>query len=268
MSNVSDKKSTERLRGQLYAAIEAELRKDEAEIDYELIGECSALDAYLTDSERPLDDKTCRRGLKEIRKKCAVQGGAQKRIRKGALRAALIAAALLVLAFSAVTVVATSQGRSVAEFISTNTRELLGLGTDDGTVTLIDGERITEHACVEEAIEGLEAALLYPADMPKGVRIEEVVRVGYGDRDAFEIMFITNRPSEHHVQVMSRPLTDPTQLPKAKEYDVDGTIFYVWQTKNGSWRAIGHRDGMEYQLFSSTQNDLLILLCGMTPTTP
>ena len=106
--------TVDEVRAWLYATIEAELQKDEAEIDEALILECSELDAYLTGNDSPITEKEYQRALRQIRSKaaarhaerCGTQVTSRKKERLKVIRVGLIAAVLAVVMLSAIAVAA------------------------------------------------------------------------------------------------------------------------------------------------------------------
>lgn len=179
---------------------------------------------------------------------------------------ALVAAAILIMMFSAITVAAISQGRSVSEFISANIKEFLGLDTGNSiegeSITLIKGETTAEYSSVKEAVHALELNVLYPTSLPKGAKIERIILTNYGDPDIYNIIFIANKPEEFRFQISNEILTDPQNWQDATRYEISGVTFYILPI-NGGYQAVAHQNGFEYQVFAANKDDLLIMINGM-----
>ncbi len=240
--------SVDALRGWLYTVIEAELQKDEAEIDDELIRECSELDAYLTGSESPVTEKEYQKALQQIQSKaaarqaesCGAQVISRKKERFKAIRVALIAAVIAVAMLSTVAVAAISQGLIPAEFMY----------------------RTHQYSTVEEAADALELDILYPTQMPRNVEIEKIVLSVIGP-NVYEVIFITNKPTEYRMSAKNEVVTDPSTWQNTTQYDIDGITFYVLPLSDKEYLAIGQQNGFEYQITATNMEELLIILNGM-----
>ena len=238
----------ESIRAWLYATIEAELQKGEAEIDCELIRECSELDAYLTGSDSPITDKEYLCALQKIQSKaaekqaqsCGAQVISRKRERFKAIRVALIAAVIAVVMLSTLAVAAISQGLIPAEFMY----------------------RTHQYTTVEEAAEALELDILYPTAMPEGVKLEKIVLSAIGP-NVYEIIFITDKPTEYRMSVKNEILTDPATWQNTTKYEIGGVTFYVLPLSDKELLAIGQQNGFEYQITALNMQDLLVILNGM-----
>ena len=233
--------SVDEIRAWLYATIEAELQKDEAEIDEDLIRECSELDAYLTGSECPVTEKEYQKALQQIQSKaaarqaerCGAQVISRKRERCKAIRAALIAAVIAVAMLSTIAVAAVSQGLIPAEFMY----------------------RTHQYATVEEAADALELDILYPTAMPEGVKLEKVVlsAIGY---DVYEVIFITNKPTECRMCVKNEVVTDPSTWQNTTMHEAGGITFYVLPLSDKEFLAVGQQNGFEYQITATNMQTM------------
>ena len=251
MSDILNKKTAEpaeKLRAWLYATIEAELKKDENEIDYELIRECSELDAYLTGSDTPMTEREYRNALQQIQAKatarqaerCGAQVILPHKAKRRTVRAALIAAVIAVVMLSTVAVAAISQGIIPAEFMY----------------------RTHQYATVEEAADALDLDILYPTQMPEDAELEKIVLSAIGP-NVYEVIFITNKPTECRMSVKNEVVTDPSTWQNTTQYDINGITFYVLPLSGKEFLAIGQQNGFEYQITATNMEDLLVILNGM-----
>ena len=251
MSEILNKKTAnpaEKLRAWLYATIEAELKKDEAEIDYELIRECSELDAYLTGSDTPMTEREYRNALQQIQAKAAERQaercGAQvllpKKEKRRTVRTVLIAAVVAIVMLSTVAVAAISQGLIPAEFMY----------------------RTHQYATVEEAAEALELDILYPTAMPEGVKLEKIVLSAIGP-SVYEVIFMTDQPSACRISVKNEIVTDPATWQNTTKHEAGGITFYVLPLSDKEFLAVGQQNGFEYQITATNIEDLLVILNGM-----
>ena len=242
------KDPVEKLRAWLYATIEAETKKDETEIDYELIKECSDLDAFLTGSDSPMSEEEYGKALQQIQSRAAADRGeiavastpAQKK-KRWSHRAVIAAAAILMVMLSTTAALAISQGLSSSGLLS----------------------RKYQYACVEEAADELELDILYPTAMPVDVEIEKIVLSYSGAVSIYEVIFVTNEPNKYRISVKTEAVTDPEHWQNATAYDVNGITFYVLPLSDSEYLAVGHQNGFEYQVSATNMEDLLIILNGM-----
>ena len=240
----------EKLRAWLYATIEAELKKDEGEIDYELIRECSELDAYLTGSDTPMTEREYHNALQQIQanaaerqaERCGARVLLPKKEKRRTVRTVLIAAVVAIVMLSTVAVAAISQGLFPAELMY----------------------RTHQYATVEEAADALELDILYPTQMPEGVELEKIVlsAIGY---NVYEIIFITNKPTECRMSVKNEVVTDPSTWQNTTQHEANGITFYVLPLSDKEFLAIGQQNGFEYQITATNMEDLLVILNGIKP---
>lgn len=197
--------SDDQIRLWLFAIIEAELEKDDAEIDQELIAECSDCEALLSHSNPEISQEEYALGLARIKEKAqaAQAKGANVTIqakpkkRRFMRVAGYFLAAALAVSILTVGVVAAFNGSAAWEFITTNIQQILGMKPGDtlesDKVTLVKGDLVAEYDSVEEALKagGFEG-ILYPTELPEGVKIERIVHSNDGDENRYRLIFITS----------------------------------------------------------------------------
>ena len=244
--------SLDELRAWLYATIEAETKKDEAEIDYELIKECSDLDAYLTGSDAPMSEEEYIRALRQIQSRVAVSrevlvdtGTPTRRKKRWSFRVAVVAAAIVMVMLSTTAVFAISRALSFPEAFS----------------------RKYQYTSVQEAADELELDISYPTTMPEGLEIEKVVLSYSGNIDIYEVIFVTNKPNEYRISVKTETVTEPKNWQDATAHSVNGIMFYVLKLSENEYLAVGQQNGFEYQISAANIDNLLIILGGMKKAT-
>ena len=180
----------EQIRAWLFAIIDQELDKPEGQEDTELIRECSECEMYLSGSENTLTEAQYLAGLAKIKQHTASMN--EKKAHKPRVwrrLPALLAAVLALIVLSAGAVAAAS-GSPAWEFITTNIQEILGMSPGDtlesDKVTLVKGDLVAEYDSVEEALKagGFEG-ILYPTELPEGVKIERVVYTNDGEENNY-----------------------------------------------------------------------------------
>ena len=197
--------SDDQIRLWLFAIIQAELEKDDAEIDEELIDECSDCEAFLSHNNPEISQEEYALGLARIKAKAqaiqaespniAVQAKPKKR--RFMRVAVYFLAAALAVAILTVGVVAAFSGSAAWEFIMTNIKQIVGMEPgdtlDDDKVTLIKGDLVAEYDSVEEALKagGFEG-ILYPTVLPDGIKTERIIYSHNGNSEKYRLIFITN----------------------------------------------------------------------------
>ena len=187
----------EQIRAWLFAIIDQELDKPEGQEDTELIRECSECEMYLSGSENTLTEAQYLAGLAKIKQHTASMN--EKKAHKPRVwrrLPALLAAVLALIVLSAGAVAAVN-GSPAWEFITTNIQQILGMEPGDtlesDKVTLVKGDLVAEYDSVEDALKagGFEG-ILYPTELPEGVKIERIIQTIEGDNDKYSITFILN----------------------------------------------------------------------------
>ena len=268
--------SDDQIRLWLFAIIQAELEKDDAEIDQELIDECSDCEAFLSHSNPEITQEEYAIGLAKIKERAqAIQADGSnvtvqaKPKKRHFMRVAVyfLATALAVAIFS-VSVVAAFNGSAAWEFITTNIQQILGMEPGDtlesDKVTLVKGDLVAEYDSVEKALKagGFEG-ILYPTQLPEGVKIERIVLTNDGDENNYKINFVFNSNSTSY-RIFSYDKYRVDQLDKFEKISIQDRIYIIVpNTELGYYQAIFNYNGFDYVLTNTEYNDLLNILNTM-----
>ena len=169
----------DQIRAWLFAIIEHELDKPEDQQDLELIYECSECEACLRGSESTLTKEQYLAGLAEIKQRAQGTNGKKARKPRICRRLGVLLVAALALIVLSVGAVAAVGGSAAWECITSSAKQILGMDPGDTLenekVTLIKGDLVAEYDSVEQALKagGFEG-VLYPTELPEGVRIESI----------------------------------------------------------------------------------------------
>lgn len=252
----------EQIRAWLFAIIDQELDKPEGQEDTELIRECSECEMYLSGSENTLTEAQYLAGLAKIKQRAASMN--EKKAHKPRVwrRLPALLAAVLVLIVLSAGAVAAVNGSPAWEFITTNIQEILGMGPGDtlesDKVTLVKGDLVAEYDSVEEALKagGFEG-ILYPTELPEGVKVKRIVQTNDGDEAKYCLTLILNSETKscriyNFEKYSSNHLnTNETIIINNREYTI------IAHTDAGYYQAIFGYNGFQYIYTDTNYDDLL-----------
>lgn len=263
--------SVEQIRKWLYAIIEAELEKNEAEIDYELIQECSDLDAYLLGEKAILSSKEYEEGIATIKYKSSMskkgKGSSINRYfekKHRQLKILIAIAATLTLIFGTITVTAAFHGMSIKDFISENIKKIVNMNPgdkiDETGVTLIKGDKFEEYASLENALQDGGIRILYPTVLPNDVNVEKIILSHAGDESRYDITFVFNSDSINYA-ASNYLLANVEEWESYEIYMVGNIPYYIIQSDDGSsYQAVCQYNGYEYNVSYSSYEGLINIL--------
>ena len=258
----------EQIRAWLFAIIDQELDKPEGQEDTELIRECSECEMYLSGSENTLTEAQYLAGLAKIKQHTASMN--EKKAHKPRVwrrLPALLAAVLALIVLSAGAVAAVS-GSPAWEFITTNIQEILGMSSGDtlesDKVTLVKGDLVAEYDSVEEALKagGFEG-ILYPTELPEGVKIKRVVYSQEGNASLYRLSFITNSDIISYC-IFNNENYNMKTWDFAQPQIINNRLYYIAYINNSSLYQAGcYQNGFEHILTSTDYSNLIEILNTM-----
>jgi len=271
--------SDDQIRLWLFAIIQAELEKDDAEIDQELIDECSDCEAFLSHSNPEITQEEYAIGLAKIKERAqAIQADSSnvtvqaKPKKRHFMRVAVyFLAAALAIAILTVGTVAAFNSSAAWEFIMTNIKQIVGMepgdSLDGDKVTLVKGDLVAEYDSVEEALKagGFEG-ILYPTKLPEGVKIERVVHTYDLDNEKYRLSFILNSNSVSYCVFnyenynMKTWNSKETLIINNREY----IIAYMSDVKQ--YQSGYYYNGFEHIIMATNYDDLINILKSMEET--
>ena len=266
------KATTDQIRQWLFSIIDAEIDKDESEIDYDLIEQCTICEASLAGDPMALTDKEYQRDLARILKKRSVSNkkfisekAEQKDKLSVSLRIIAIAAALAIAAFSALTVFAKIKGYKNAwdlvyqNFAAISTMEF-GDKVEENKITMVKNDVTIHYNSLDEFIVKENLDILIPAFLPEGVYAKKIV-----------IFEEPNNQFTYKIQFENSDLiytikNNYSDIERLKNYSVHKTEFmqlYVFADSDNKYQAIGQLNGYEYSIRYTDYNELLKILDNM-----
>ena len=269
--------SDDQIRMWLFAIIQAELEKDDPEIDQELIDECSDCEAFLSHNNPEISQEEYALGLVRIKAKARAIHSEGKNFTAPTKHpkkhrfmrfAAYFLAAALAVAILSVSVIAAFNGSAAWEFIVENIGWIWnanpGDSTDNGKITLIKGKMISEYDSVEDAlVAGDFEGILYPTALPDGVIVSQIIQSHNGNEEKYDLSFVFE-PSEISYGVSNYELIGKENWNGATEIFLNNNVFYVvYSTDLDVYQAGCYHNGFEHILKSSNYDDLIKILSSM-----
>ncbi|MBQ4274131.1 MAG: hypothetical protein IJB94_04080 [Clostridia bacterium] len=250
--------------------IDNETDKPEDEIDFALIGECSAYLRELSDKAAEATKEQKQRILQQIKahhnqtatKSAKVLRPNWKTARK-AVAIAIAAALLLTLTLS---VIAKVKGYSSAwEYVKENIQKIIGLDAGDRVndegITLIKNDGVITYSSVEELWRNEKLDILYPSELPEGIQITNVSQQIISEEHIVYCYQFTEE--ELFVVASTKHSILQEDLLEAASFTTANMIFYIKELSNGVYQVIGYDDKYEYIVSYEDYNKLVIILNGM-----
>lgn len=250
--------------------IDNETDKPEEEMDFALIGECSAYLRELSDQAAEATKEQKQRILQRIKthhNQPATNSVKMLRPKWRTLgRIIAIAATVAAIMFSTLTVLAKVKGYSSAwEYVKENIQQIIGMDAGDkvneGNITLIKGEESIAYPSIEDLIKAEGYDILYPAVLPDGTEIINVSQQIVNEN--YVIYSIQFTDIDLSVGISTQINVSPEDLQQYEQYATPNMVFYLAETSDGKIQAIGHHNGYQYLICSKKYDTLLILLNGM-----
>lgn len=251
----------DQIRAWLFAIIEHELDKPEDQQDLELIYECSECEACLRGSESTLTKEQYLAGLAEIKQRAQGTNGKKARKPRICRRLGVLLVAALALIVLSVGAVAAVGGSAAWECITSSAKQILGMDPGDTLenekVTLIKGDLVAEYDSVEQALKagGFEG-VLYPTELPEGVRIERVVE-SYVDKIQYHISFVFNT-TLYSYRIISYDEASIENVESTKTQTFNNRIYHIsYLSDVKQYQAACYHNGHEHIVMASNYDALI-----------
>ena len=250
--------------------IDNETDKPEDEIDFALIGECSAYLRELSDKAAEATKEQKQRILQQIKahhnqtatKSAKVLRPKWRKMGKIIAIAATVAAILL----STLTVLAKVNGYSNAwEYVKENIQKIIGMDAGDrvneGNITLIKGGESIAYSSIEELMQTEGYDILYPATLPEGIEITKVSQQIVSED--YVIYSIEFTDIDLSIMISNKFNISKEDLSKYETFVTSDNSFYIRKLSNGLYQAVGYDGKYEYIISLDDYNELTIILNGM-----
>lgn len=234
--------------------IKNETDKPEDQRDFDLIAECTEYLQELSEPDAEPTQEQMDRILLEIKAnhpESEIAKPVAKRPRK-LMRIMAVAAVLVVMLFSALTVAAKIQGYSTAwEFVLENIERIAKMQSGDSLnengITLIKGDKSVSYSSIEELISSEGYDILYPSDLPNDVQFTKIVQQRVNEEYIMYSYIFSDSNLSISVATVESLNSEDLQSHEIFETGT-GTMFYIKSFSNGTYQAIGYDGKYEYRI--------------------
>ena len=250
--------------------IDNETDKPEDEIDFALIGECSAYLRELSDKAAEATKEQKQRILQQIKarhnqtatKSAKVLRPSWKTARK-AVGIAIAAVLLLTLTLS---VIAKVNGYSSAwEYVTKNLQKIAGLNAGDRVndegITLIKNDGVVAYKSIEELLESEGLDIMYPSELPEGIHVTKILEQIISE----EHIIYCYQFTDENLFVLASTKQE-IFLENSEKYESISTeemMFCVEKAEEGGYQAVGYDGEYEYRIYCNDYDVLIKILNGM-----
>lgn len=250
--------------------IDNETDKPEDEIDFALIGECSAYLRELSDKAAEATKEQKQRILQQIKahhnqtatKSAKVLCPKWRKMGKIVAIAATVAAILL----STLTVLAKVNGYSSAwEYVKENIQRITGMDAGDrvneGNITLIKGEESIAYSSIEELMQTEGYDILYPTTLPDGIEITKVSQqIVSEDYVIYSIEFTDANLS---IMITNQNTIPEDRIEKFERIEHPLLVAYFVKETDGTYQIVGFDQKYQYYVCSDSYDILITIVNGM-----
>lgn len=250
--------------------IDNETDKPEEEMDFALIGECSAYLRELSDQAAEATKEQKQRILQRIKthhNQPATNSVKMLRPKWRTLgRIIAIAATVAAIMFSTLTVLAKVKGYSSAwEYVKENIQQIIGMDAGDkvneGNITLTKHDGVVTYKSIEELLQEEGYDIMYPSELPEGVQLIKISeQIVSNHRTVYCYKF---NDANLFVMVSTASKIFSEDLARYEVYTTRNMTFYIRQRADMSYQAIGYDKNYEYQVYCNDYDTLLIILNGI-----
>lgn len=250
--------------------IDNETDKPEEEMDFALIGECSAYLRELSDQAAEATKEQKQRILQRIKthhNQPATNSVKMLRPKWRTLgRIIAIAATVAAIMFSTLTVLAKVKGYSSAwEYVKENIQQIIGMDAGDkvneGNITLTKHDGVVTYKSIEELLQEEGYDIMYPSELPEGVQLIKILeQVVSEERTVYCYQFTD---TGIYVSVSTIRSVSSDDLKKYEAIATENMIFYIEKALDGTCQAIGHSAKYEYRVYCNDYDTLIKIINGM-----
>ena len=265
------KATTDQIRQWLFSIIDAEIDKDESEIDYDLIEQCTICEASLAGDPMALTDEEYQRDLARILKKRSVSNkkfisekAEQKAKLSVSLRIIAIAAALAIAAFSALTVFAKIKGYKNAwdlvyqNFAAISTMEF-GDKVEENKITVVKNSGAIYYSSLEEFRDNENLDILIPTHIPESIELKRIILFEEENEKHTWYFEFSNDRFEFTIKNYCSIIDIKNGSPSKTAF----TDFYTYSSNDGKYQAVAQLNGYEYIIRYTEHEQLLKILDNM-----
>ena len=250
--------------------IDNETDKPEDEIDFALIGECSAYLRELSDKAAEATKEQKQRILQQIKahhNQTATKSAKVLRPRwKTARKVVGIAIAAVLLLTLTLSVIAKVNGYSNAwEYIRENAKTFFNMSSGskvkDGEITLTKHDGVVTYNSIEELLQEEGYDIMYPSDLPEDVHIKSIIQqIISEERITYCYQFTDQSVS---VAISTVPRISQNDLDKYERIETDVMLAYLISKQDGNCQIVSYDGKYEYLICGSDYDVLIDILNGM-----
>ncbi len=250
--------------------IDNETDKPEDEIDFALIGECSAYLRELSDKATEATKEQKQRILQQIKARhnqTATKSAKVLRPRwKTARKVVGIAIAAVLLLTLTLSVIAKVNGYSSAwEYIRENAKTFFNMSSGskvkDGEITLTKHDGVVTYNSIEELLQTEDYDIMYPSDLPKNVEILELHHYVINKEHTVCSFVFTDTSISFAISTVHNIRAE--DLEKCEVFKTTNMEFFIRQRADMSYQAIGYNGIYEYQISCNDYDTLTIIINGI-----
>ena len=250
--------------------IDNETDKPEDEIDFALIGECSAYLRELSDKAAEATKEQKQRILQQIKARhnqTATKSAKVLRPRwKTARKVVGIAIAAVLLLTLTLSVIAKVNGYSSAwEYVKENIQRITGMDAGDRVnedgITLVKNDRVITYNSVEALIQAEGYDILYPTDLPDSVEISNIIHQIVSEEKTIYCYQFTD-PTLFIAASTTRDFL-PENLKHHKILENVSLEAYLVKEADGDYQAVVYDGKYEYSIRCQDYDVLLKIINGM-----
>jgi len=250
--------------------IDNETDKPEDEIDFALIGECSAYLRELSDKAAEATKEQKRRILQQIKthhNQTATKTAKVLRPNWRKMgRIVAIAAAVATILVSTLTVLAKVNGYSNAwEYVKENIQKIIGLDAGDrvneGNITLTKQDGVVTYNSIEELLKKEGYDIMYPAVLPDGVGILQLYHHVVNEEHTVYSFVFTD--TDLSLAISSIPSISAEDLKKHERIEANAMSAYLIEKENGDYQLIGYDGKYEYLICYNNREMLIEIFSSM-----
>ena len=254
--------------------IEYEIGRPAEEMDCDLIKECTAFLGELTCADRPFTDEEIEEKLRNLKgereqAKPTAQILSAPRGKKGCkpwIKVIAVLAATFTVFFATLSIVAKARGyASMREFVRVNARKIVGMDTGDRIsedgITIVKPTGSETYSSIEELVEKEALHILYPTNLPDGVKLTSVLQNDQGD-DKYSLFFQFSDET-YMIRVTNYIMDVEADFRVNTLYVVNGIDFYITDIGDNKYHASCQYNGFKYTFQSKSYEELIKLLNNM-----
>ena len=250
--------------------IDNETDKPEDEIDFALIGECSAYLRELSDKAAEATKEQKRRILQQIKAHHNQTATKTAKILRPNWRKmgriVAIAATVAALLLSTLTVLAKVNGYSNAwEYVKENAKIFFNMSpgskAKDGEITLTKHDGVVSYSSIEDLLQTEGYDIMYPSDLPDGVKITKISEQIISDeRTVYCYLF---NDENIFITISTERRFSRETLSKYEKLENVSLDAYLVKEMIGDFQVVAYSNKYEYSIRCYNYDALITVLNGM-----